>query len=231
VTQTGRHPFSHHYLLAAKPSRALKSTGKPKKATPEGTPTFFPALLTALAPRPRPPTPSRRAGHRYALFRRAPTRRHRQSQRPPIAPTPSGLPLDKQRSFRDGQDHVHLLSPGRPPGTNEGKPGWTFEARKFIFMIMANVNVVPKQTAAFYVQAAISFTVSLTALGVGIVYLPVNGWMRAFLGVGLLYVVTSTFTLAKCVRDQQDASRVMSRVDEARLDHFLAEHDPFNQTL
>ena len=31
-------------------SRALKSTGDPKKATPEGTPTFFPVLLTALDP-------------------------------------------------------------------------------------------------------------------------------------------------------------------------------------
>jgi hypothetical protein len=28
--------------------RALKSTGQPKKATPKGTPTFFPMLVTAL---------------------------------------------------------------------------------------------------------------------------------------------------------------------------------------
>ena len=51
--------------------------------------------------------------------------------------------------------------------------------------------------------------------------------MRAFLALGLLYVVTSTFTLAKCVRDQHEASRVVHRVDEARLERFLAEHDPF----
>ena len=68
--------------------------------------------------------------------------------------------------------------------------------------------MVRKQTAAFYAQAAISFTVSVGALGLGIAYLPVNGGMRALLGVGLLYVVTSTFMLAGCVRDQQHVSRL-----------------------
>ena len=43
----GRHPFSHQYWLATT-DRAVKSTGEPKKATPKGTPTFFPVLLTAL---------------------------------------------------------------------------------------------------------------------------------------------------------------------------------------
>jgi hypothetical protein len=64
-------------------------------------------------------------------------------------------------------------------------------------------------------------------VAVGIAYLPVNGWVRAFLALGLLYTVTSTFTLAKCVRDRQEDSYVASRVDRARLDKLLAEHDPF----
>jgi hypothetical protein len=87
--------------------------------------------------------------------------------------------------------------------------------------------VQPRTTAAFYIQAALSFGVSVLAVGVGIAYLPVNTWMRSFLALGLLYVVTSTFTLAKCVRDQQENSAVVSRVDQARLDKLLADHDPF----
>ena len=85
----------------------------------------------------------------------------------------------------------------------------------------------PKSTAAFYIQAAISFAVSVTAVSVGIAYLPVGAWIRSFLALGLLYVVTSSFTLAKCVRDQQENSTVLNRVDQARLDRLLAEHDPF----
>jgi len=84
-----------------------------------------------------------------------------------------------------------------------------------------------RSTTAFYVQSAISFAVSLTAMVIGVVYLPLGGWIRSFLALGLLYVVTSSFTLAKCVRDQQEAANVVSRVDQARLEKMLADHDPF----
>jgi hypothetical protein len=90
-------------------------------------------------------------------------------------------------------------------------------------------KVIPQQqtTAAYAAQAAISFALALGAMVVGVAYLPVNAWVRAFLAVGLLYVVTATFTLAKVVRDRQQEGQVTSRVDQARLDKLLAEHDPF----
>jgi hypothetical protein len=90
-----------------------------------------------------------------------------------------------------------------------------------------NNPVQPKTTTAFYAQAAISFGVSVLAASIAIVYLPAGGWIRGFLALSLLYVVTSAFTLAKCVRDQQETHEVVSRVDQARLDKLLAEHDPF----
>lgn len=87
--------------------------------------------------------------------------------------------------------------------------------------------VRPASTTAFFVQAAISFAVSSAAVALGIANLPVGAWVRAFLALGLLYVITSTFTLAKCVRDRQETHALSSRVDQARLDKLLAEHDPF----
>ena len=85
----------------------------------------------------------------------------------------------------------------------------------------------PRSTTAFYIRAAISFGVSVSAVAAGIAYLPVGAWIRAFLALGLLYVVTSSFTLAKCVRDQQESTTVVKRVDQARIDKLLADHDPF----
>jgi hypothetical protein len=82
-------------------------------------------------------------------------------------------------------------------------------------------------SAAFFVQAVISFAVSSIAVAAGVIYLPVSAWVRGFLALGLLYVITSTFTLAKCVRDRQESQAVTSRVDQARLDKLLAEHDPY----
>ncbi|MGN9913567.1 YiaA/YiaB family inner membrane protein [Phytohabitans sp. LJ34] len=84
-----------------------------------------------------------------------------------------------------------------------------------------------KTTTAFFVQAGLSFGVALFAACVAIIYLPVGVWIRAFLGLALLYVVTSAFTLAKCIRDHQETTEVVGRVDQARLDKLLTEHDPF----
>jgi hypothetical protein len=83
----------------------------------------------------------------------------------------------------------------------------------------------PRTTIAFYAQSAISFAVSLAVTIIGIGYLHDSRWVRAFLALGLLYVVTSSFTLAKCIRDRQEEGVIVSRVDQARLDKLLAEQD------
>jgi hypothetical protein len=84
-----------------------------------------------------------------------------------------------------------------------------------------------KNTAAYYFQAVASFIVSTGATVVGIAYLPVNAWERAFLSLGLLYTITSALTLAKVVRDKQEERQLVGRVDKARLDKLLTEHDPY----
>jgi hypothetical protein len=83
----------------------------------------------------------------------------------------------------------------------------------------------PRTTAAFFAQASISFAAAVAALLAGVAYLPIGGWPRAFLAIGVLYTVTSAFTLAKVVRDRQEETTVVGRVDQARLDRLLAEQD------
>jgi hypothetical protein len=87
--------------------------------------------------------------------------------------------------------------------------------------------VQPTMTTAYYVQCIISFTVSLGSIAIAVVYLPVDPWVRAFLCIAVLYTVTSAFSLAKCLRDRQEIGAVTSRVDQARLDKILVQHDPF----
>lgn len=76
-------------------------------------------------------------------------------------------------------------------------------------------------TTAFFAQAAISFGVAAVAVGIGITYLPVDRWTRGFLAIGCLFLVSSSFTLAKCVRDHQEEQRA----DSVRLSVMLAEHE------
>lgn len=85
----------------------------------------------------------------------------------------------------------------------------------------------PPTTAAFFAQSAISFAISGVTLVIGIAFIPVDPWIRAFLALGMLFTVSSAFTLAKCIRDRQEEAYVSSRVDRARVDRLIAEHDPF----
>lgn len=87
---------------------------------------------------------------------------------------------------------------------------------------------MPPTTAAYFLQAGLSFVISLAAVTIGIAYMPMGTWERGFLAIGTLFLVSSSFTLAKCVRDRQEVSQVTSRVDKARLDKLLSEHDPFD---
>ncbi|HEX6195377.1 MAG TPA: YiaA/YiaB family inner membrane protein [Jiangellaceae bacterium] len=86
----------------------------------------------------------------------------------------------------------------------------------------------PRTTTAFYIQAIISFGIALSAVVIAIYQLRAEPWIQAFLTMGILYLVTSTFTLSKVIRDRQDEDSVVKRVDQARVDKLLSEHDPFN---
>jgi hypothetical protein len=88
-------------------------------------------------------------------------------------------------------------------------------------------NAPAKNTAAFFAMAGISFAVALLSLLMAVLYLDAEPWAKAFLALGTLFLTTSAFTLAKCVRDNQESQSVVHRLDQARVDRLLAEHDPF----
>ncbi|GGU55623.1 YiaA/YiaB family inner membrane protein [Streptomyces lavendofoliae] len=94
---------------------------------------------------------------------------------------------------------------------------------------MSDTPVKQQNTAAYYGQAVASFGIALGAVALGVFNLDADAWVRAFLGIAVLYLTTSAFTLAKVVRDRQEAGQIVSRVDQARLEKLLAEHDPFQK--
>ncbi|MGW2475063.1 YiaA/YiaB family inner membrane protein [Streptomyces sp. NPDC001665] len=95
---------------------------------------------------------------------------------------------------------------------------------------MSETTAVKQQaTGAYFGQAVASFGIAMAAVTLGIYFLDADAWVRAFLAIGVLYLVTSCFTLAKVIRDRQEAGQLVSRVDQARLEKILAEHDPFQK--
>ena len=93
---------------------------------------------------------------------------------------------------------------------------------------MTTTPLPPRNTTAFFAQAAISFGVAALAVGIGITYLPVDRWIRGFLAVGCLFLVSSSFTLAKCVRDAQESTAAEELSRYARL---VADKEPYSTSV
>src|SRR5690242_4390274 len=92
---------------------------------------------------------------------------------------------------------------------------------------MTTTPAPTKNTPAFFAQAGLSFGIALVGLVFAILYLPVDPWVRAFRAMTSLFLVSSSFTLAKVIRDAQDDKYLVNRVDEARMEKLLTDHDPF----
>jgi hypothetical protein len=90
-------------------------------------------------------------------------------------------------------------------------------------------NPNPTHSSAWVVQVWLSFVLSVSATSIGIFYLPVSDWIKGYLGMGLLFSIGSTISLSKTVRDVHESDKLLSRVDEAKLERILAEHDPFKK--
>jgi len=83
-----------------------------------------------------------------------------------------------------------------------------------------------QHSGAWIFQAWASFILSIASLSAGIIYMPIDPWKKAFLGMGLLFTVGSTLNVAKTTRDLYEAKRWTSRLEEARVEKLLSEHDP-----
>lgn len=87
-------------------------------------------------------------------------------------------------------------------------------------------TVRQKDTNAWIVQVWLSFILAVSATVAGIIYLPVDNWVKGYMGMGLVFTIGSSFSLAKTLRDRKESTEILARVDEARVEKILAENSP-----
>ena len=80
-------------------------------------------------------------------------------------------------------------------------------------------------SSAWVIQTWLSFVISISATTIGIVYLPVNPWVKSFMGMGLAFSVGSTISLTKTQRDLHEGKKLTSKIEEARVEKILSEHN------
>ena len=92
---------------------------------------------------------------------------------------------------------------------------------------MEKPTINTDHSSVWVMQCWLSFVISIGATSVGIVYLPVDGWTKGFMGMGLAFSVGSTVSLAKTQRDIHESKKVTAKIEEARVEKLLAEHSNF----
>ena len=62
-------------------------------------------------------------------------------------------------------------------------------------------------TSAWILQVWIAFALALVLMLVGLYNLPVDWWVRGYIAIGLFFTISSSFTLAKTIRDNEEARK------------------------
>jgi hypothetical protein len=89
---------------------------------------------------------------------------------------------------------------------------------------MAKQVINQDHSTAWIIQTWLSFVVSIGATSLGIIYLPVDNWIKGYMGMGLLFTVGSTVSLTKTQRDIYESTKITSKIEEAKMEKILAEH-------
>lgn len=84
----------------------------------------------------------------------------------------------------------------------------------------------PPHSAAWTIFTQVNFSLIAIAVVVGLVNLSGDLWMRGFFAIGILALVAATVTLTKTMRDLHESKRTVNKVEEAKMERFLLEHDP-----
>jgi hypothetical protein len=80
---------------------------------------------------------------------------------------------------------------------------------------------------ATHSSAWISFTyinmiASLALTLGGLFFLPIDLWIKGYMLMGVTMLTTSTVILTKTLRDRQESSRLVNKIEEAKTERLLA---------
>lgn len=82
-----------------------------------------------------------------------------------------------------------------------------------------------RDSNAWIFQSWAAFALSISMTTIGIVNLPVDNWVKGFMGMGMAFSIGSSFTLSKTMRDLHESRRIIARIDEAKVERLLSQHD------
>ncbi|MCG8669269.1 MAG: hypothetical protein MI867_07625 [Pseudomonadales bacterium] len=74
----------------------------------------------------------------------------------------------------------------------------------------------------FFVKT--SFVIALVAMGAGILFGPNDFMVKGYLAMSALFLVSSTITLSKTMRDEHESHRLLNKISEAKTQQLIKEY-------
>jgi hypothetical protein len=82
-----------------------------------------------------------------------------------------------------------------------------------------------RHSPAWVTFTYVSFAGALGMVGIGIVFAPIDIWMKGYFAMGTLMLVQSCITVTKTIRDVQENAKLVNRIEEAKAERLLMEMD------
>lgn len=90
---------------------------------------------------------------------------------------------------------------------------------------MENTQAIRLDSPGWLFFVKVSFACALGGMVFGVVMMSdVEIWLRGYLVLGTLFLTGSAFTLAKTMRDEFEASKLINQLAQARTEKLLKEY-------
>jgi hypothetical protein len=82
-------------------------------------------------------------------------------------------------------------------------------------------NPVLHHSQSWIIFTYVSFVAVLAMVVVGIILMPLDLAMKGYLAMGVAMLIQSCITLTKTLRDNDEASKLVNRLEDARTERLL----------
>ncbi len=82
-------------------------------------------------------------------------------------------------------------------------------------------NDTTQHSGAWVTFTYASFIGSLAMVGLGILFMPIDFWMKGYFGMGVVMLIQSCITATKTMRDVHEGRRMVNRIEDAKTERLL----------
>jgi hypothetical protein len=82
-------------------------------------------------------------------------------------------------------------------------------------------NETTQHSGAWVAFTYASFLGSAAMVGLGILFMPMDIWIKGYLAMGTIMLVQSCITATKTIRDVHEGRRMVNRIEDAKTERLL----------